>query len=39
MKDTFRLIILDLLGTEGGFANRSRKADPGGPTNLGVTQR
>ncbi|KZL17614.1 putative Peptidoglycan domain protein [Pseudovibrio axinellae] len=39
MKDTFRLIILDLLNIEGGFANRSRKADPGGPTNLGITKR
>ncbi len=39
MKDTFQLIIEDLLNIEGGFANRSRKADPGGPTNLGVTQR
>ncbi|KZL06754.1 putative Peptidoglycan domain protein [Pseudovibrio axinellae] len=38
MKDTFHLIVLDLLGSEGGFANRSRKADPGGPTNLGITQ-
>ncbi|MFS8181496.1 glycoside hydrolase family 108 protein [Pseudovibrio denitrificans] len=39
MQETFRLIIWDLLDIEGGFANRSRKADPGGPTNLGITQR
>ena len=38
MKITFQLITQDLLGSEGGFSNRSRKADPGGPTNLGITQ-
>jgi lysozyme family protein len=38
MKTTFDLIIEDLLFIEGGFANRSRKADPGGPTNWGITQ-
>lgn len=38
MKETFQLIAEDLLRSEGGFANRSRKADPGGPTNLGITQ-
>lgn len=38
MKETFQLIVEDLLRSEGGFANRSRKADPGGPTNLGITQ-
>ncbi|KZL04530.1 putative Peptidoglycan domain protein [Pseudovibrio axinellae] len=38
MKDTFQLIVMDLLGSEGGFANRPRKADPGGATNLGITQ-
>ena len=39
MQDTFRLIVSDLLESEGGFAHRSRKADPGGPTNFGITQR
>ncbi|WP_208978374.1 glycoside hydrolase family 108 protein [Pseudovibrio denitrificans] len=38
MKSTFDLIIADLLHTEGGFAHRSRKADPGGPTHYGITQ-
>ncbi|MFS8182114.1 glycoside hydrolase family 108 protein [Pseudovibrio denitrificans] len=38
MKDTFQLVIKDLLNIEGGFAHRSRKADPGGPTNYGITQ-
>ncbi|KZL02889.1 MULTISPECIES: glycoside hydrolase family 108 protein [unclassified Pseudovibrio] len=39
MQDTFQLIVSDLLESEGGFAHRSRKADPGGPTNFGITQR
>ena len=38
MKSTFDLIIADLLHIEGGFAHRSRKADPGGPTHYGITQ-
>ncbi len=37
MKSTFDLIIADLLHSEGGFANRSRVADPGGPTHYGIT--
>ncbi|KZL06473.1 glycosyl hydrolase 108 family protein [Pseudovibrio sp. Ad26] len=39
MQDTFQLIVSDLLESEGGFAHRNRKADPGGPTNFGITQR
>lgn len=38
MKTTFDLILPELFGDEGGFANRSAKADPGGPTMLGITQ-
>ncbi|KZK80095.1 putative Peptidoglycan domain protein [Pseudovibrio sp. Ad46] len=39
MQDTFQLIVSDLLESEGGFTHRSRKADPGGPTNFGITQK
>ncbi len=38
MKGTFDLIVADLLRSEGGFAHRSRKADPGGATMFGITQ-
>ncbi|SDR19764.1 glycoside hydrolase family 108 protein [Pseudovibrio sp. Tun.PSC04-5.I4] len=38
MKHTFELVLSELLSIEGGFSNRSRKADPGGPTNYGITQ-
>lgn len=31
-------IIDEILGLEGGFANRPRHADPGGTTNIGITQ-
>lgn len=37
MKATFDTIEPYLIGHEGGFANRSKKADPGGPTKYGIT--
>ena len=37
--ETFNIILPDLFKIEGGFANRSKKADPGGATNLGITIR
>ncbi|WP_208990070.1 glycoside hydrolase family 108 protein [Pseudovibrio brasiliensis] len=38
MLETFEQILSDLEESEGGFVHRSRKADPGGATNLGITQ-
>lgn len=39
MRTTFEQILKTLKGHEGGFSHRSLKADPGGPTNFGITQR
>lgn len=36
--ETFDLALSIIFRVEGGFANRSKKADPGGPTNHGITQ-
>ncbi len=38
MLETFDQIQKDLEESEGGFVHRNRKADPGGATNLGITQ-
>ena len=38
-KGSFDQLMGFSLPAEGGFANRSKKADPGGRTNMGVTQR
>ncbi|MVA23225.1 glycosyl hydrolase 108 family protein [Agrobacterium vitis] len=38
MADEFKRSVAQVLGSEGGYSNRSKKDDPGGATNLGVTQ-
>ena len=38
-RSTFSYCMPLLFDTEGGFNHRSKKADPGGATNLGITQR